>query len=265
MLPLPIVRSAGKWIGIWGCMFVVVRMAVEQITGTGSTTGPAWWVVGVTGGLALLVSLSSFAGMLTGRRAALSRANLLGTIVHEAGHAAVSVATGGGVLRLRIVSCGSGYVHSWSTSRLSSIVTSAAGYAMPPLAGLGAAALLHRGHPGAVLIITVVLMALLLPVCRDLLTLAAVAGIGLAAFGGVRWGSVSLQEFIAYTEAWLLLTSEIVGLAYIAIIRIIDNAPREDDAANLAARTHVPGVVWIVGWFGVLGWGLWEAVPLLLA
>lgn len=216
----------------------------------------------IAGIIAVLVCVSTFVSLAIHAHRVLSRANLLGTIVHEAGHAVLSVATGGEVRRLTITSRNTGSTLAWTPRGLSSIVTSAAGYAMPPLAGLGAAELLHRGHADAVLIITVVLMGLLLPVTQDLLTVASVLGVGLVAFGAARWGSVDLREFLAYAEAWLLSTSEIGGLAAIVLNRL-RGATGTDDATLLASDTHIPGVVWIVGWFGLIGWALWHAVPLL--
>jgi hypothetical protein len=215
--------------------------------------------------VAVLVAGLSVAFLVTRRRNVLTSLNVLGTIVHEAGHAAMSILTGGGVYRFAITSPDTGVTHVWWYTKLSSVASLVAGYAMPPLAGLGAAALLHRGHAAAVLTITVVTMALLLFVTRDVLTFGSVLLVGVLAFVTLRWGPAWLQDWVAYTEAWLLLTSEIGGLAALIAGRIRGRPPahRADDADKLGDYTHIPGFVWIAGWLSLIGWGLWRGVSLL--
>ena len=221
-----------------------------------------WWVGVVTAVVALVVTALSIAAVVTGRRSVLTKLNVLGTIVHEAGHATLGVLTGGGVYRFEITSPDSGVTHVWWPSKLSSIAISMAGYAMPPLAGLGAAALLHRGHFTAVLVLTVVTMGLLLFVARDAVTFASVALVGVLMFVVARWAPGWLQAWVGYTVAWLLLTSEIGGVAAL-VARRVRGRPGTDDADHLAGETHIPGFVWITGWFALIGWVLWHAVPLL--
>jgi hypothetical protein len=105
-------------------------------------------------------------------------------------------------------------------------------------------------------------MALLLLVTRDLLTLLVVLLIGGIVFVALRWGADALLNGVAYTEAWLLLTSEIGGLA-----AIISNRMRfheqTDDAAALAKLTFIPSAVWILGWAALITWSVTTAAPLL--
>jgi hypothetical protein len=226
-------------------------------------TPPALWVVIATGLFAVLVSASSFLYMIDRKYRILFNINVLGTIVHEAGHAIANLVTGGGVYRIEIDGPDAGLLRGWHESRLSSIISSIAGYAMPSLAGLGAAALLHRGRASAVLTLTVVIMALLLVVSRDLLTFGSIAAVGVVAFATLRWGPTWLQTGVVCTETWLLLTSEVGGLVAIVANRIQGATPLRDDAQGLADETHLPGVIWILGWFFVIGWALWNGVPLL--
>ena len=225
---------------------------------------PGWETVAVTGVFAAMVSMATFVSMLTDTRKLLRLANVLGTIFHEGGHAFVSVLTGGGVRRIEVTNADSGATWHWTPSRLSRIFTGAAGYAMPPLAGLAAAALLHRGQAPAVLALTVAAMALVLLVTRDLLTLVLVVGVAGVAFAALRWGAGPLQNSLAYAESWLLLTSEIGGLAAIIANRVSHGYHgQSDDAAALAECTPIPAFAWIAGWFALIGWALWRATPLL--
>ncbi|WP_410671644.1 M50 family metallopeptidase [Amycolatopsis sp. cmx-4-68] len=224
---------------------------------------PGWWLVALTGLLAAAVALASLSVLVTGQRRLLTRLNVLGTFVHEGGHALVNVLTGGGVYQVAIFTPDSGMTWIWFRSRFSSIASSAAGYATPPLAGLGAAVQLHRGHAAAVLTLTVVAAAVLLFLSADLLTFAVIAGIGAVAFAALAWAPAWLQTTIAYLEAWLLLTSELSGLGHLVAARLHGSVAAGDDAASLAEDTHIPGVAWIAGWLALIIWALSEAFPLL--
>ncbi|ONI81911.1 hypothetical protein ALI22I_37635 [Saccharothrix sp. ALI-22-I] len=184
------------------------------------------------------------------------------TITHEFGHAAGGVVTGGVVHLIQVHSPHSGIAHTWHYSRFSSFVTAAAGHAMPPLAGLGAASLLARGHAPMLLALTIAAMILILVVTRDLITLVSVVTVGLAASLALYWGSEWVQHWIAYTETWLLLFSEITGVSALVVGRI-QGSGETDDADSLADITGIPAVVWIAGWTALVGWALWSAVPLL--
>ncbi|MBB1152169.1 M50 family metallopeptidase [Amycolatopsis sp. DR6-1] len=227
---------------------------------------PSLGLVLAAGGFAVAVSAATFALMLAGpaRWRSLSRANVLSTVVHEGGHALLSIVTGGGVFQIEVTSAETGLAHTWSTSRWSRVLTLAAGYATPPLAGLGAAALLHRGLAPAVLALTVLAMALVLLATRDLLTLAIVVTLGAAAFATLKWAPGWLQNTVAYLEAWLLLTSELGGVAALVVARVRHGYySLEDDAAGLAEASGIPAFAWILGWAALIGWTAWTAVPML--
>jgi hypothetical protein len=239
----------------------VKRGKLDEIVNA-TVPAPSWWLVAATGLAAAAVTLASVSTLLTGRSRLLPRFNVLGTFVHEGGHALVSVLTGGGLYRVAIFTPDSGMTWYWFASRFSSIARAAAGYAMPSLAGLGAAVQLQRGHVAAVLALTVVAAALLLFFSADLHTFAVVAGIGLVAFAALAWAPVWLQTTIAYLEAWLLLTSELSGLANLVAIRLHGGRFEDgDDADHLAEKTHIPGFVWIAGWLALIVWALSEAFP----
>lgn len=225
------------------------------------TPPPESWQVTAAALIAAGVSAVSVAGLASGRRYLLSHFNVLGTLVHEGGHALITVLTGGGVYRFRITSPDSGVTHGWFPSKISTVLTGMAGYAMPPLAGLGVAALVHRGHAAAALALTVAATAILLIVARDWRTVVIVAGIGFVPFAVLAWAP-ALRTFLACTESWLLLTSELSGLGHLVAVRLRGTDVR-DDASILAKETYIPGVVWIAGWLALILWGIGKAVPLL--
>lgn len=231
-----------------------------------TVTPPAnWWTAAGTGAFALLAAASSAVAGGTWRRIASSLVVLV-TAVHEAGHALAACLTGGGVWFVQVHTPDSGLARTWHYGRLSAIVVSAAGYAAPPLAGLGAASLLAGGHAPMMLALTVAAMVLLLVVTRDAVTLCAVLGIGAVAGAALYWGPVWAQQVVAYVEAWLLLFSEVAGIWAILGPRLLPDRYAErdhDDADTLAETTLVPAPVWIAAWLALIGWATWTAVPLL--
>jgi Zn-dependent protease len=143
------------------------------------------------------------------------------------------------------------------------VIGSFAGYAAPPLAGLGIAALLAEGKVQAVLILTIAAMALVLTVSRDPLTVCCVVVVGFGAFAALYWGPVWTQLTYTYTEAWLLLLCELAGVWVLIAARFRGLDLDTDDASALWEKTSVPRPIWILAWLALNGWALWLAVPLL--
>ncbi|WP_086844011.1 M50 family metallopeptidase [Amycolatopsis kentuckyensis] len=225
---------------------------------------PGWGVVALTALFAFAVSLTSVVTPPSGRRSLLRNANVLGTLFHEGGHALVSLLTGGDVARVAITSAGGGFTRQRHDSALGDVLATAAGYAMPPLAGLGAAVLLDRGHVQAVLVLTLAALAFLLLFARDLLTFVLIVVVGAVVYSALRYAPGWLRVAIAYTEAWLLLTSELDGVRILVVNRRQNGyKAQKDDAAALARRTKMPSPLWIGGWFLLNGWAIWHAAPLL--
>src|SRR4051812_12190004 len=152
---------------------------------------------------------------------------------------------------------------SWSPSWWSSFLTSLAGYAAPPLAGLGAASLLSRGHAPTVLALTATAMALILIVARGAYAVVTVLAVGVVAVAALYWGPTWVQQWVAYTETWLLLLGELGGL-WALVDNRIRAADINDDAWDLAALTRIPSLVWILAWTVLIGWTVWTAFTMLV-
>ncbi|EOD62548.1 M50 family metallopeptidase [Amycolatopsis vancoresmycina] len=225
---------------------------------------PSWGVVALTALFAFAVTLVSIVTPPSGRRSLLRNANVLGTLFHEGGHALVAMLVGGDVRRVEIDSAEGGATLSHGHAGLGTVLVSAAGYAMPPLAGLGAAALLHRGHVSAVLVLTLVAMVFLLLLARDPRTFVLIIVVGAVVYSALRYAPAWLRTAVAYTEAWLLLTSELSGVQVLVSNRRSKGfRGHTDDAALLAKQTKMPSPLWIGGWFLLNGWAIWHAAPLL--
>lgn len=217
---------------------------------------PAWWLVLGTGLFAIAVSISAV------RPGALTHFNVLDTLLHEFGHAAVGVLTGGSASRLQISSPDAGVTSTRVAPGFSTIAMSAAGYLFPPLSGLGSAYLLEREHAPGVLALLTAVTLLVLPIARGLLTIATVVGIGTLCLLTFWYGAPFVQNTLAYMIAWMLLWSAPTSLLPLVQVRLFGRVG-DDDAAGLHDDTGIPGCVWIAGWFAVAVWCLWSGVGLL--
>ncbi|MDQ7810220.1 M50 family metallopeptidase [Amycolatopsis sp. A133] len=225
---------------------------------------PGWGVVAITALFAFAVSLTSVTTPPSGRPSLLRNANVLATLFHEGGHAVVILLTGGDVSRVAITGAGDGFTEWKHDSGLGKVLAGAAGYAMPPLAGLGAAVLLHQGRVTAVLVLTLVALVFILLFARDLRTVVLVVVVGAVVYAALRYAPGWLRTGVAYTEAWLLLTGELDGVRILVVNRRRTGYKNQkDDAAALAKRTKMPSPLWIGGWLLLNGWALWQAAPLL--
>lgn len=225
---------------------------------------PGWWLVLVTGLIALVIAVSAVVMHRGGRwRRAIASAHVFSTIVHEAGHALGALITGGGVWTIEVDSPHTGVTHTWYTSRFSRIICSLAGYAAPPLAGLALAGLLAQGRVPAALTFTTAAMALVLLVSRDLITMFSVTAVGALTFAALYWGGPLLQQAFAYTQTWLLLLCESAGVWALVRSRWHGVIDSHDDAAALADQTGIPDPIWILAWYALIGWCLCTAAPLL--
>lgn len=183
------------------------------------------------------------------------------TIVHEAGHAAVAVATGRRLSGIRLHSDTSGLTVSRGRPRGPGMVlTAAAGYPAPALVGLGSAHLLAAGRSLAVLWLTVLPLALVLLVVRNAYGLWIVLVAGSLVVAVSWWGREVAQSWAAWTLTWfLLLGSPVAVLEMQAGRRRTRRRAATSDADILARLTPLPGLAWVGLLLGVTGgcavWG----------
>jgi hypothetical protein len=202
---------------------------------------PPVWLVAVSGLLALAVVVP--------RRAWLVSRNVV-TIAHEGGHALVALVTGRRLAGVRLHRSTAGEtISAGKPSGPGMILTTAAGYTAPSLLGLGAAALLAAGHPIAMLLISLVLLAGLTLAMRNGYGLAASAVAGLTLLIVCWLASPLVQAVFAYSLTWFLLLGAVRPV--LELQRTRRRGVRATDADELARLTGVPGIVW-VGMFGVV-------------
>lgn len=174
----------------------------------------------------------------------------LDTMIHEFGHALVTLLLSGKVLRIELYANHSGVTYSAIQAGGRAILVSLAGY---PLASLFSLLLFYlyakgRHQWGLVLATGVAVIMLLLYVRGGFGVLWLSGFIVLNVAMVVFWKKVSKYYYLLL--AFLTLEESVTGTLYLLSLAII-SPDRAGDASNLARLTPLPAVVWTLLFFGL--------------
>jgi hypothetical protein len=229
-------------------------MSVSWGAITIETFEPASWLVVATG-LAALAAVA-IDGVWRWSR------NVV-TIVHEGGHAVAALATGRRLTGIRLHSDTSGLTLSVGRPRGPGMVfTAAAGYVSPPLVGLAGVALLAADQVTVLLWAAVAVLAGMLVMVRNIYGAFALVVVGGAFVAISLYASPDVQAAFGYGMTWFLLLGGVRPVVELWLQRR-DRAGIASDAAQLAALTHIPAVLW-TAFFGVVALGALAAGGYLL-
>jgi hypothetical protein len=166
------------------------------------------------------------------------------TLVHEAGHAVVAVATGRRLNAIRLHTDTSGLTVSSGKPRGPGMMaTAAAGYLAPAALGLVAVLLIDGGHTPWALYGGLGTLAVMLAFIRNWFGLLVVAATG-GVVAVLIWRTpASTQDFAALTFAWFLLVAAPRTTIDLWAHRRRART-RTTDADVLARLTFLPAPVW---------------------
>ena len=170
----------------------------------------------------------------------------LATLLHEAGHAIVSVLVGRKLRGIRLHSDTSGLTLSrGKPTGPGMIATLLAGYPAPAVVGLAGAWLLGKGFAAGTLWALVVLCAAMLLFIRNFygLWVVVITGAGVAALSWLASGTVI--SFAAYLMVWGLLLIAPRAVIDLQRSRRRQRGRRDSDADQLARLTRLPAGVWV--------------------
>ena len=197
---------------------------------------PRWLVLG-SGVFALLVVASPRAW---------PAARTVVTLVHEGGHALMALTTGRRLGGIRIYRSTAGETRTaGKAAGLGAALTAWAGYAAPPLLGLGAAALLAIGHLTGMLLLSLVLLAGLAVTVRNAYGMLAVLAALVSVAAVCLCGPATVQAGFGYVMTWFLLLGGVRPVIELARERRRGGG-RRSDADQLARLTRVPGGAWVM-------------------
>lgn len=210
---------------------------------TETQTAPAWWLVAATAATALV---------LVGYRPLWRLTRNAVTVAHEGGHALLALLTGRRLHGITVHTDTSGLtVSSGRPTGFGMILTAAAGYPAPALLGLGYAALLGSGHITLMLWATLAMLAAVLIKVRNVYGLLTVLILGGLVFAVSWFGSDVVQAGFAYLVAWFLLLAGVRPVIELQRTRRRERGRGDSDADQLARLTHLPALLWVLG-FGAV-------------
>nr|WP_253763528.1 M50 family metallopeptidase [Hamadaea flava] len=190
----------------------------------------------------LATAVASLAAVLIPAVWRLAR-NLI-TITHEGGHALVAVLTGRQLRGIRLHSDTSGLTLARGKPRgLGMILTLSAGYLMPSLLGLAAAAVLATGRVTLLLWTALILLFLVLLVIRNWFGLLSVTVTGAVVFAVSYYAAEQTQAAITYVAVWFLLIGGVKPVLELRGRRRRGGTGSDPD--QLARITGVPAGLWI--------------------
>jgi len=191
---------------------------------------------------------------------------LFATFIHEGSHVLATVLTGNTVQSLSVSADGSGVVWSQSSGWFSQLLISSAGYIGTTAFGAALLVWMRYGYSsriallasaGFVTVMTVIfgIFAPILNFFADVsvltqaFTVAAglVLAVGLAAIA--RYASPKWTNFTLAFLTVQCLANAVFDLVNLFFLSTMTN--ERSDAANMAAASGIPAVVWVLIWFGV--------------
>lgn len=191
---------------------------------------------------------------------------LFATFVHEGSHVLATLLTGNAVQSLSIASDGSGVVWSQSSGWFSQLLISSAGYIGTTTFGAALLVWMRYGYSsrvallasaGFVTVMTVVfgILAPILNFFANVTVLSqiftvlagAVLAIGLAAIA--RYAAPKWTNFAVAFLAVQCLANAVFDLMNLFFLSAMTN--EKSDAANMAAASGIPAIVWVFIWMGI--------------
>lgn len=192
------------------------------------------------------------------------------TFIHEGGHALAALLTGASVQSLSVAPDGSGMVQAVPSGWFSALLTSSAGYLGTTAFGVLLLVLIRRAYSARVVLVGsavfVGLMTVLFGFFSPLLnvfsadinfgglafTLASGALLTAGLLAIAKYASNRAAQFAVAFLAVQCLLNAFLDLKTLFFI----NAPligtqTHSDAANMAAATGLPSIVWVLIWIGI--------------
>lgn len=197
---------------------------------------PHLWVLAL-GAIALVITWSPLGYRLVRH---------LATLLHEAGHAIVSVLVGRKLRGIRLHSDTSGLTLSrGKPTGPGMIVTLLAGYPAPGMIGLAGAWLLGLGYAAGTLWALVALCAIMLVFIRNFygLLVVVITGLGVAALSWLA--SSTVLTVAAYVMVWALLLIAPRAVVDLQRSRRRQRGRSDSDADQLGRLTRTPAGLWV--------------------
>ena len=168
------------------------------------------------------------------------------TIAHEGGHAIVALVSGRQLTGIRLHSDTSGVtVSRGRPTGIGMIFTVFAGYVAPTVIGLLGILMLMSGRITALLWLSIVVLAAMLLMIRNLYGVISIVVTGAVVFGISWFTPHEVQAAFAYLFIWFLLFAGVRPVIELQSQRMRQPSPHSD-ADQLARLTGLPGTLWVM-------------------
>ncbi len=168
------------------------------------------------------------------------------TIAHEGGHALVALLSGRQLTGIRLHSDTSGVtVSRGRPTGIGMILTVFAGYVAPSVIGLLGILMLMAGRITALLWLSIVVLAAMLLMIRNLYGVISIVATGAVVFGVSWFTPHEVQAAFAYLFIWFLLFAGVRPVIELQTQRMRQPSPHSD-ADQLARLTGLPGTFWVM-------------------
>lgn len=168
------------------------------------------------------------------------------TIAHEGGHAIVALISGRQLTGIRLHSDTSGVtVSRGKPTGIGMIFTVFAGYVAPTVIGLLGILMLMSGRITALLWLSIVVLAAMLLMIRNLYGVISIVVTGAVVFGISWFTPHEVQAAFAYLFIWFLLFAGVRPVIELQSQRMRQPSPHSD-ADQLARLTGLPGTLWVM-------------------
>ncbi|RJQ73873.1 M50 family peptidase [Pseudonocardiaceae bacterium YIM PH 21723] len=167
------------------------------------------------------------------------------TIVHEGGHALAALLTGRRLDGIKLHADTSGVTLSrGKPSGPGMVIMLFAGYVAPSLVGLGFTILLGVGRVTELLWASIVVLALMLIMVRNVYGVFSLVVTGVGVFLVSWYATPEWQGVFAYLATWFLLFGGVRPVFELQSKRSRRGA-QQSDADQLARLTGLPGIAWV--------------------
>ncbi|MFI7541066.1 M50 family metallopeptidase [Actinoplanes sp. NPDC049599] len=175
------------------------------------------------------------------------------TIAHEGGHAVFGWLFGTTVKHVKIFHAGAGEMLPGRENAVSKFVSLVAGYLGPSIIGFaGVQLLVHDFHPRVVLLLSLVFLAGVLIMVRNLFGVFVILSVGAVLWVVAMRSTEPVQLVFAYVWVWFLLMG---GARQVPeLFWAIHGGDETTDAGQLQGQTLIGDVVWLL-FFWVLSLG----------
>lgn len=187
--------------------------------------------------------------------------NIINTLIHELGHALLSLILQGQVINIQIFNDTSGVTLTKTSSTFVAIMVSLAGYPFSALAGYACAHLLSVGYEMWIVAgLSIIFLFMLILWIRNIYGIIwTLVFVGVNALLIYYWKNAVYIQIAAWFYTLMILI-ESVWSALVLVALSFRNSDQAGDATNLRNFTRIPAVVWALLFAAFAVWMGWHSL-----